>query len=56
MQKVGVLGAGQMGSGIAHVLAQQGFQVFLYDISAPQLEKAVTGLGKKTGQGFYRYT
>jgi 3-hydroxybutyryl-CoA dehydrogenase len=35
-----------MGSGIAHVLAQQGFQVFLYDISAPQLEKALSGIGK----------
>ncbi|MHB8822363.1 MAG: 3-hydroxybutyryl-CoA dehydrogenase [Pseudomonadaceae bacterium] len=46
MQQVGVLGAGQMGSGIAHVLAQQGFQVFLYDISAPQLEKALSGIGK----------
>jgi 3-hydroxybutyryl-CoA dehydrogenase len=46
MKKVGVLGAGQMGSGIAHVLAQQGFAVFLYDISAPQLEKALSGIGK----------
>lgn len=46
MQKVGVLGAGQMGSGIAHVLAQQGLDVILYDIAAPQLEKALSGIGK----------
>jgi len=38
---VGVLGAGQMGNGIAHVFAQYGFQVMLYDISAVQLEKAL---------------
>ncbi|MEW6093917.1 MAG: 3-hydroxybutyryl-CoA dehydrogenase [Chloroflexota bacterium] len=38
---VGVLGAGQMGNGIAHVFAQHDFQVLLYDISAAQLEKAL---------------
>jgi 3-hydroxybutyryl-CoA dehydrogenase len=39
---VGVLGAGQMGNGIAHVFAQYGYQVLLYDISEVQLAKAVT--------------
>jgi 3-hydroxybutyryl-CoA dehydrogenase len=39
---VGVLGAGQMGNGIAHVFAQYGYQVILYDISEVQLVKAVT--------------
>ncbi len=38
---VGVLGAGQMGNGIAHVFAQYGYQVLLYDISAVQLEKSL---------------
>ncbi|MCX6036630.1 MAG: 3-hydroxybutyryl-CoA dehydrogenase [Chloroflexi bacterium] len=38
---VGVLGAGQMGNGIAHAFAQYGYQVLLYDISAVQLEKAL---------------
>jgi len=38
---VGVLGAGQMGNGIAHAFAQYGYQVMLYDISAVQLEKAL---------------
>jgi 3-hydroxybutyryl-CoA dehydrogenase len=40
VQSVGVLGAGQMGNGIAHVFAQYGFQVKLYDVSAGQLDKA----------------
>jgi 3-hydroxybutyryl-CoA dehydrogenase len=40
VQIVGVLGAGQMGNGIAHVFAQYGFQVKLYDVSAGQLDKA----------------
>jgi 3-hydroxybutyryl-CoA dehydrogenase len=39
---IGVLGAGQMGNGIAHVFAQQGYNVVLFDISERQLEKAVT--------------
>jgi 3-hydroxybutyryl-CoA dehydrogenase len=41
IKKVGVLGAGQMGNGIAHVFAQYGFSVTLYDIAETQLNKAV---------------
>jgi 3-hydroxybutyryl-CoA dehydrogenase len=40
VQSIGVLGAGQMGNGVAHVFAQYGFQVRLYDVSAEQLDKA----------------
>jgi 3-hydroxybutyryl-CoA dehydrogenase len=46
MRKVCVLGAGQMGSGIAHVLAQQGIEVVLFDIVEEQLTKALTGIEK----------
>jgi 3-hydroxybutyryl-CoA dehydrogenase len=46
IKKVGVLGAGQMGSGIAHVLAQQEYDVVLFDIAEPQLQKALAGIGK----------
>ncbi|GFO70208.1 3-hydroxybutyryl-CoA dehydrogenase [Geomonas limicola] len=46
VQKIGVLGAGQMGSGIAHVFALKGFEVTLYDIAAPQLEKALGSIGQ----------
>ena len=33
IKRVGVVGAGQMGNGIAHVCALAGFDVGLYDIS-----------------------
>ena len=46
IQRVGVLGAGQMGSGIAHVLAQQQIEVVLFDIAEVQLAKALTGIEK----------
>ena len=41
IKSIGVLGAGQMGNGIAHVFAQQGYDVVLFDISDTQLNKAV---------------
>ena len=41
IQKVGVVGAGQMGSGIAHVFALAGYDVLLNDINAEGLQKAV---------------
>jgi 3-hydroxybutyryl-CoA dehydrogenase len=46
IKKVGVLGAGQMGSGIAHVLAQQKFAVVLFDIADAQLQRALAGIEK----------
>lgn len=45
-QKVGVVGAGQMGSGIAQVVASKGSSVFLVDVSAKSLEKALVGISK----------
>ena len=41
IKSVGVLGAGQMGNGIAHVFAQYGYQVILFDIAQTQLDKAL---------------
>jgi len=38
IKKVGVIGAGQMGNGIAHVCALAGYDVRLNDISAEQIE------------------
>ncbi|HEU0071792.1 MAG TPA: 3-hydroxybutyryl-CoA dehydrogenase [Alphaproteobacteria bacterium] len=46
IEKVGVVGAGQMGSGIAHVMAQSGIDVMLVDINAQQLEKALATIRK----------
>jgi 3-hydroxybutyryl-CoA dehydrogenase len=43
---VSVIGAGQMGNGIAHVFAQAGFAVTLIDVNAAQLEKAIATIGK----------
>lgn len=42
--KVGVLGAGQMGAGIAQVTAAAGLPVVIVDISPEQLEKAKGGI------------
>ncbi|HEY7746918.1 MAG TPA: 3-hydroxybutyryl-CoA dehydrogenase [Desulfuromonadales bacterium] len=46
MKLIGVVGAGQMGSGIAHVAALAGYEVLLHDIAAPLLEKALAAIGR----------
>ena len=46
IRKVGVVGAGQMGNGIAHVMALAGYEVLLNDISAEALDKAVALIRK----------
>jgi 3-hydroxybutyryl-CoA dehydrogenase len=43
---VGIVGAGQMGNGIAHVFALAGYQVLLNDISQDGLEKALATIRK----------
>ena len=39
--KVGVMGAGAMGSGIAQLAAQAGYQVILNDLEMPFVEKGI---------------
>ena len=55
MQKVAVIGAGQMGSGIAQTVASFGFDVLISDVSLDLAQKAVgridAGLGKLVGKG-----
>lgn len=46
MKKVAVIGSGTMGNGIAHVFAQNGFQVSLIDISDEALKKALGTITK----------
>ncbi|MCB9262637.1 MAG: 3-hydroxybutyryl-CoA dehydrogenase [Flavobacteriales bacterium] len=46
MKIVGVIGSGTMGNGIAHVFAQNGYQVNLIDIKDSALEKALATIGK----------
>ncbi len=54
-EKIGVLGAGQMGSGIAQVCATKGLKVVLIDINAAQIQKAQksieTSLSKLESKG-----
>ena len=44
--RIGVIGAGQMGGGIAHVAAQAGIQVVLQDVAQAQLDKAMAAIAK----------
>ncbi len=46
VKKIAVLGAGQMGSGIAQVAASTGYQVGLLDISEEVLSRGMTGIKK----------
>ena len=44
--KVCICGAGTMGSGIAQVAAQSGYQTILYDLNADVLERAKNGIAQ----------
>ncbi|MCB9929490.1 MAG: 3-hydroxybutyryl-CoA dehydrogenase [Alphaproteobacteria bacterium] len=46
VQKIGVIGAGQMGNGIAHVCAVAGYDVVLADLSQDRLDTAITVMGR----------
>ena len=55
IKTVGVIGAGQMGSGIAQVCASAGFAVVLQDLAEDRLKAAVAliegNLGRRVGRG-----
>lgn len=46
VQKIGVVGAGTMGNGIAHVFAQHGFVVLLVDVQGEFLDRALQTIRK----------
>jgi 3-hydroxybutyryl-CoA dehydrogenase len=46
IQKVGVVGAGTMGNGIAHVFARSGFKVILCDVEQRFLERGIATITK----------
>ena len=46
IKTVGVVGAGTMGNGIAHVFASHGYQVVLCDVEQRFLERALATIGK----------
>ncbi|MEK9971625.1 MAG: 3-hydroxybutyryl-CoA dehydrogenase [Ferrovibrio sp.] len=45
IKTIGIIGAGQMGNGIAHVCALAGYDVILQDINTTQLDKALDTIG-----------
>jgi len=46
VKRVGVVGAGTMGNGIAHVFARSGYQVLLCDVEQRFLDRALDTIGK----------
>ncbi len=46
IKKIGIIGAGQMGNGIAHVMALAGYDVVLNDINQQSLDAAVSSIQK----------
>jgi 3-hydroxybutyryl-CoA dehydrogenase len=51
IRKVGVIGAGQMGNGIAHVVALAGYDVLLHDVSSERIEAGLATInGNMTRQ------
>ncbi len=54
IRKIGIIGAGQMGSGIAHVCALAGLEVKLTDVSQEQIDRSMgvieINLGRQVGR------
>ena len=48
IKRVGVIGAGTMGNGIAHVFARGGYSVVLCDVEQRFLERGIAAITKKT--------
>ena len=46
IKRIGVVGSGQMGAGIAHVGALSGFDVVLCDVSSEVVTKGLSVIGK----------
>lgn len=51
IKKIAVLGAGQMGNGIAHVCAQAGYEVKMRDIEQKFLDKGLASITKNLERG-----
>ena len=52
--KIGVIGAGQMGNGIAHVCALSGYDVHLADVSSENLEKGLAAIERNMNRQVQR--
>ena len=55
IETIGIIGAGQMGGGIAHVSALSGFKVLIYDVSPDRIEKGIAtvsgNMARQVGSG-----
>ena len=56
IKKVGVIGSGQMGNGIAHVAGLAGLDVVLNDISADRLKSAMATINGNLSRQVARKT
>ena len=54
IRTIGVIGAGQMGNGIAHVCALAGFDVLLTDVSAERLEAGIKTIKRNMDRQVHR--
>ena len=54
IKSVGVIGAGQMGTGIAHVVALGGYDVLLHDVSAERLDAGMGLIAKNMTRQVHR--
>jgi enoyl-CoA hydratase/3-hydroxyacyl-CoA dehydrogenase len=54
LAKIGVVGAGNMGSGIAQKIAQEGYEVILNDVSKDILNRAVANIDETLQEGVKR--
>ncbi|MDX8478985.1 3-hydroxybutyryl-CoA dehydrogenase [Mesorhizobium sp. VK24D] len=55
IETIGIVGAGQMGGGIAHVSALAGYKVLIHDISSDRIEKGIAtisgNMARQVGSG-----
>lgn len=51
LQTIGIVGAGQMGRGIAQVAAMAGFKVLMFDIQKPQVDAALSFITAQLQKG-----
>jgi 3-hydroxybutyryl-CoA dehydrogenase len=50
IKTIGILGAGTMGNGIAHVCARAGFNAVLFDLHQPSLDRGLATIEKNLGR------
>jgi len=53
IKTLGVIGAGQMGSGIAQVAASAGLQVVMNDVKDEFIDRGLAGIEKSLGRSRY---